>query len=119
MSQKQNGTLPKQARDFQSIVKNERVQRGWSQADVAKKIGSDPKTAEFHRPHLRHPDNGRFRRYIIGLPIVPTDGNIGRGRYDTAVMLFLHNGRDSLRAIEDTRQVDPDDIIPLLFRHLK
>jgi transcriptional regulator with XRE-family HTH domain len=44
MSQKQNGTLQKKTQDFQSILKSERVQRGWSQADVAGKIGSDPKT---------------------------------------------------------------------------
>ncbi len=44
MSQKQSGTFPEQGRDFQSILKNERAGRGWSQAEVARKIGSDPKT---------------------------------------------------------------------------
>jgi|SRR5581483_5484782 len=40
----QNGTLQKKTQNFQNIVKNERARRGWSQADVAEKIGSDPKT---------------------------------------------------------------------------
>lgn len=44
MSQQQNGVLQKKAKDFQNILRGERAQRGWSQADVAEKIGSDPKT---------------------------------------------------------------------------
>jgi transcriptional regulator with XRE-family HTH domain len=44
MQQEQQGILQKRTRDFQDILKRERIQRGWSQADVAEKIGSDPKT---------------------------------------------------------------------------
>lgn len=44
MSQKLNSTLQKKTQDFQKILKSERAQRGWSQADVAERIGSDPKT---------------------------------------------------------------------------
>lgn len=44
MSQKQNGVLQRKTKDFQNILRGERAQRGWSQADVAEKIGSDPKT---------------------------------------------------------------------------
>ena len=44
MAQKQNGVLPRKTKDFQNILRGERAQRGWSQADVAEKIGSDPKT---------------------------------------------------------------------------
>lgn len=44
MQQEQQATPQKKTRDFQDILKRERTQRGWSQADVAEKIGSDPKT---------------------------------------------------------------------------
>ena len=44
MLQEQNGSLEKKTRDFQHILRRERAQHGWSQADVAQKIGSDPKT---------------------------------------------------------------------------
>lgn len=38
-----------------TCLKQERLRRGWSQADVAEKIGSDPKTVSRWERGLTHP----------------------------------------------------------------
>ncbi|MEO9029857.1 MAG: helix-turn-helix transcriptional regulator [Ktedonobacteraceae bacterium] len=44
MQQEQQEKPQRKERDFQEILRRERAERGWSQADVVRKIGSDLKT---------------------------------------------------------------------------
>lgn len=80
MSQQQNGVLQKKTKDFQNILRGERAQRGWSQADVAEKIGSDPKTVgrwergiTFPGPYMCQKLSGLYGKSLQELGLVRTE----------------------------------------------
>jgi transcriptional regulator with XRE-family HTH domain len=69
-----------QTPSFQEIVRKERVLRRWSQADVAEKIGSDPKTVgrwerglTFPSPHMSQRLSEIYGKSIQELGLVPND----------------------------------------------
>jgi len=78
----------------------------------------DPFRAEFAGPGFGHADQACLGGGVIGLAKISKEANDRRRIDDFAVSAFDHVRGNLPRAVENARQIDADDLIPLLRSHL-